>query len=88
MKLSRTTAILAIAALPLFLSSCGVSRKTTTLQVGSYNIRYENKRDSLAGNGWGQRCPVIASQVIFHDFEIFGTQEGKYHALQQLKELL
>ena len=58
--------------------SCGISRRVTTLQVGSYNIRYENRGDSLKGNGWGQRLPIIAQQILFHDLEIFGTQEGKH----------
>ena len=77
---SATAAILAV--------SCGISRRVTTLQVGSYNIRYENRGDSLRGNGWGQRLPIIAQQILFHDLEIFGTQEGKYNQLEQLKASL
>lgn len=88
MKLSKITAVLTIVSAAFLLASCGVSRRVTTLQVGSYNIRYANRGDSLKGNGWGQRCPVIASQILFHDLEIFGTQEGKHVPLQQLKELL
>ena len=30
----------------------------------------------------------MASQILFHDFEIFGTQEGKYNGLEQLKSML
>ena len=77
---SATAAILTV--------SCGISRRVTTLQVGSYNIRYENRGDSLRGNGWGQRLPIIAQQILFHDLEIFGTQEGKYNQLEQLKASL
>ncbi|MBQ6284246.1 MAG: endonuclease/exonuclease/phosphatase family protein [Bacteroidales bacterium] len=77
---SATAAILAV--------SCGISRRTTTLQVGSYNIRYENKGDSLKGNGWGQRLPIIAQQILFHDLEIFGTQEGYIGQLEGMKALL
>lgn len=89
MKLSKITAILTIAATTVLLASCGASRHAaTTMQVGSYNIRYENRGDSLKGNGWGQRLPVIASQIIYHDFEVFGTQEGSHRGLEQLKALL
>lgn len=88
MRFPKITPILAVALAISLLSSCGVSRRMTTMQVGSFNIRYENRGDSLRGNGWGQRAPVIAQLIRFHDLEIFGTQEGKINALTQLKELL
>ena len=37
------------------------------INIATYNIRYENKGDSLNGNGWGQRLPVIAKLIQFHD---------------------
>lgn len=58
------------------------------LTVASYNIRYSNEGDSLKGNGWDQRAPVIAQLIQFHDFDIFGTQEGKYGQLLDLKRLM
>jgi len=86
MKLYRL--ILTAVAAVVLINSCGTVRRATTLQVGSYNIRYENRGDSLRGNGWGQRLPIIAQQILFHDLEIFGTQEGKYNQLEQLKASL
>lgn len=86
MKLHRL--ILTSVAAVVLITSCGTVRRATTLQVGSYNIRYENRGDSLRGNGWGQRLPIIAQQILFHDLEIFGTQEGKYNQLEQLKASL
>jgi endonuclease/exonuclease/phosphatase family metal-dependent hydrolase len=56
--------------------------------VGTYNVRYDNLGDSLAGNGWKQRCPVITDQIRFHDFDIFGTQEAKFNQLQDMLALL
>src|SRR4051794_22442687 len=56
--------------------------------VASYNIRNSNKEDSARGNGWGQRCPIIAKLVQFHEFDIFGTQEGKFNQLTDLKDSL
>ena len=56
--------------------------------VGTYNIRNANKGDSINGNGWGQRSPYIAQLVQFHGFDIFGTQEGKYPQLQDLKRMM
>lgn len=45
-----------------------------TFTIGSYNIRYANQTDT--GNLWQDRAPVIISLIRFHDFDIFGTQEG------------
>lgn len=89
MKLSRISPLLTVLfAVTIILPGCGVSRQMTTMQVGSFNIRYENRGDSLRGNGWGQRCPVIANLIQFHDFEVFGTQEGKINQLEQMKAQL
>ena len=44
--------------------------------VGSYNIRYKNGSDSIAGNVWAKRCQVICDQVNFMSPDIFGTQEA------------
>jgi len=56
--------------------------------IGTYNLRYANHGDSMQGNGWGQRLPVIAAQIRFHDFDIFGTQEGLHHMLEELRDSL
>ncbi len=73
----------------LFLLPCVcMALYAQTLNVATYNLRNDNKGDSIAGNGWRQRCPVIAELILFHDFDIFGTQEGKYNQLEDLKRLL
>lgn len=60
--------------------------KAQKFNVGTYNMRNDNnKEDSIAGNGWKQRFPVIASLIAFHDFDIFGTQECMYHQLEDIK---
>ena len=56
--------------------------------IGSYNLRYDNKNDSINGNGWQQRAPVIAALIRFHDFDIFGTQEGLLHQLNDINTAL
>lgn len=59
-----------------------------TMVVATYNLRNANGSDSTNGNGWGQRYPYIAQIVQFHGFDIFGTQEGKYTQLQDLKQAM
>ena len=65
-----------------------ISLQAQNMVVASYNIRYANKSDSVNGNGWGQRYPIISQLIRFHNFDIFGTQEGKYHQLNDLKKSL
>lgn len=66
---------------------CALSlMRAESMVVATYNIRYANAGDSTNGNGWGRRLPYIAQLIQFHGFDIFGTQEGYYHQLQDLKK--
>ena len=56
--------------------------------VGSYNIRYKNKNDSINGEVWQKRCQVICDQLNFMAPDIFGTQEVLYGQLQDMKQAL
>ncbi|WP_447642153.1 MULTISPECIES: endonuclease/exonuclease/phosphatase family protein [Chitinophagaceae] len=59
-----------------------------TLNIATYNLRNANGGDSAAGNGWGQRFPVIGEMVQFYDWDIWGTQEGKSWQLTDLLSVL
>lgn len=73
----------------IFCWAClSLSLQAQSYVFASYNVRYANKGDSIAGNGWGQRYPYIAMLVQFHGFDIFGTQEGKHHQLEDLKNAM
>ena len=54
------------------------------LRVATYNLRYDNPQDSL--NNWQYRKSTVAKLIRFHDFDIFGTQEGLKHQLDYLQE--
>ena len=56
------------------------------LRVASYNLRYDNPGDSL--DNWKYRKDVMGKQILFHDFDIFGTQEGLHHQLEDLMDRL
>ena len=58
----------------------------TTYTIGTYNIRFDNPRDS--GNLWNDRRPMVEALIRFHDFDILGTQEGMYNQLQGLDSTL
>lgn len=74
--------IFVFCTIPVFASD------VAEFNVATYNIRQLNKDDSVKGNGWSRRCPVIAGLVRFHEFHIFGTQEGFKAQLEDLKALL
>lgn len=70
----------------LLLSSATFAQKQ--LRIATYNVRNDNKGDSLAGNGWRQRYPVIGQLIQFNDLDIFGTQEAKFNQLNDMTSVL
>lgn len=81
---------LMVAILLIGLVSCQNQKhiEKRTFTAGSYNLRYANAGDSIAGNGWGTRYPIIAQIIQYHDFDIVGTQEGYIQQLKDLKSSL
>lgn len=75
--------VLALAAF-----GCSQKPKTAEMNVATYNLRLSNHGDSVRGDGWGQRAPYVAKLIQYHDFDIFGTQEGKHHQLEDLKTMM
>ncbi|NTU96176.1 MAG: endonuclease, partial [Bacteroidales bacterium] len=75
-----------IAAIVLCFAA--INATAQTINIATFNIRYENKSDSLNGNGWGQRLPVVAKLIQFHDFDIFGAQEVFYGQLNGMLSLM
>lgn len=59
-----------------------------SINIATYNLRNDNSGDVKNGNGWQQRLPYICDLIEYHDFDIFGTQEGLHHQLENMKEAL
>lgn len=78
---------LLVIAAAIIACSCS-SYKPTSFTVATYNLRNANHGDSVEGNGWGQRYPVVAKLIQFHGFDIFGTQECFDYQLNDLKTAL
>lgn len=72
----------------LIVSSIVSFAQTAKMNVATYNLRQLNESDSIKGNGWRQRLPVVGSLIRFHEFDIFGTQEGFKSQLEDLKKRL
>ena len=58
------------------------------LTVGSYNIRYKNRDDSICGNGWVARCAPICNQIKWERPDIFGVQEALHDQLKDMQAQL
>ena len=74
MKKISTTLILS-----LFIYASAFAQE---LKVATYNIRYASSND--IGNLWQNRAPYVGALIRFHDFDIFGTQEGLPEQLTDL----
>src|SRR5690606_6998276 len=53
-----------------------------SLEVMTYNIRYDNPDD--APNDWDNRKEFLISQLRFHAPDVFGVQEGLVHQLRDI----
>ena len=79
--------ISALAAATLLVVMCSTSiAAVTRLDVGTYNLRNNRNDDAKQGNGWDVRRDVVAKLLLFHDFDIFGTQECYNDQLEDLKQ--
>lgn len=56
------------------------------LTVASFNIRL--KKTSDVGNLWDDRKQAVTNLIQFHEFDIFGIQEGFYEQVQDMKNQL
>lgn len=56
------------------------------LNVMTFNIRYNNPRDSL--NGWEYRADKVSSQILFHESHIIGVQEALHDQMLDLDRAL
>lgn len=64
----------------------GMATQAQQYTVGTYNLRYDNPGDT--GNLWINRAPIVAALIRFHDFDVFGTQEGLLNQLNDLSNAL
>lgn len=56
------------------------------LNVATFNIRHLNKNDE--GNLWDDRKNAVTDLIKYHEFDIFGTQEGLNQQIQDIQNNL
>ncbi len=69
----------------LLITTAGFSQKNTPITVATYNLRYNTSNDGI--NAWPNRKEMVKGLVSFHEFDIFGTQEGLRMQLDDIAEL-
>jgi len=75
--------ILSICVLLALFQTQGAAQK---IIAGTFNLRYVNTHDSA--NLWVNRAPLAASLLRFHQFDLFGTQEGYRSQLNDIQKNL
>lgn len=78
--------LIAMAALALIFFGSRCMREDETLEVMSFNVRYDNPGDSI--NRWDNRLPLIESYLISEMPDIIGMQEVLHHQLEDLQSVL
>ena len=61
-----------------------VGANSQTIDVITYNIRYDNPNDKP--NNWDNRKAFLISQLQFYAPDVFGTQEGLVHQLKDIDQ--
>lgn len=52
--------------------------------MATFNLRMDTEKDGV--NAWPNRKEMVKGLIRFHDFDIFGTQEGFKHMLDGIAE--
>jgi len=70
----------------LLLTAVNAAMTQVSMNVMSFNIRYNNARDSA--NAWPYRKDLVASQILFHEVQLLGVQEALHGQMMDLQERL
>ncbi|MDR3267686.1 MAG: endonuclease/exonuclease/phosphatase family protein [Tannerella sp.] len=62
-----------------------LAQEKNGIRVASYNLRLNNSGDGV--NAWPNRKDDVKALILYHDFDLFGIQEGKIEQLIDLREM-
>lgn len=65
---------------------CSNAAQAQQLNVATYNIRYDNRGDSL--DPWSTRKDLVTNMIRFYDFDVFGVQEALANQMDDLQQNL
>ena len=66
-------------------SPTATAQKSDPIIVATYNLRYNTKNDGV--NAWPNRKENVKALIQYHEFDLFGTQEGLRDQLNDIAEL-
>lgn len=61
------------------------AQKNSPVIIATYNLRYNNPGDGI--NAWPNRKENVKALIRFHEFDIFGTEEGLIDQIKDLAEM-
>jgi len=61
------------------------AQSDNSVMVATYNLRFNNPDDGV--NAWPNRKEGVKSLILFHEIDMFGTQEGLVGQLNDLLEM-
>ena len=65
-----------------------ISLSAQSINVGQYNIRYDNKKDATRGDGWADRSQHVYNLINYEGWDIFGVQEVLVNQVNDLMQNL
>lgn len=88
MNNTQKIVILFINIFSFFVFQLSAQVDSAKFHVATYNIRYDAAGDLTTGNSWNQRKDALFELIKRHDFDIFGTQEGMFKQMVDVKNYL
>lgn len=83
MKIYSSIFLLLITFLGLTAACNTFNRQSSLTRVMSYNIKFDDKADTV--NGWDKRKDQVVNLVRFYEPDFLGTQEGLLHQLEYME---
>ncbi|WP_423130032.1 endonuclease/exonuclease/phosphatase family protein [Gaoshiqia sp. Z1-71] len=77
--------IILLLAILLVTFEFAFAQKDRTMNVATYNLRLNTPNDGI--NAWPNRKEEVKSLIRYHEFDLFGTQEGFIGQLNDLLEM-
>lgn len=79
--------MLCLILIPMFTFAAqdAPAQEDKSIIAGTYNLRFDNPSDGA--NGWPLRKEAVKALIRFHEFDLFGTQEGLGNQIQDLSEM-
>lgn len=76
---------LVLFIMSVIITSGVFAQKADPMNIATYNLRFNNPGDGV--NAWPNRKETVKALIRYHEFDIFGTQEGLIDQLQDLAEM-